>query len=127
MKFYILIACLVLLAIFIPRYLEAQSKPIVLVPIRPVVETDRTFEAIAKCESNNVLTAKNKGSSASGEFQFIWNTWYHYGTEFWGDEFYKKNIWTTDNRDLAWYVYKKYGTKDWNASKACWSKVLTSR
>jgi hypothetical protein len=83
---------------------------------------DPIFNDIGKCESQGNMRAKNPTSSASGEFQFIWNTWYGYGLEYWGDAFYEKNIWTTDNRELAWYVYKKYGTRDWNASKHCWSK-----
>lgn len=88
--------------------------------------TTPEFEAIAKCESRNDPQVKNKYSSASGRFQFLWGTWYHYGTEYWGDKFYEKNIWDfDDNTELAWYVYSKYGTKDWNESKSCWSKTST--
>lgn len=96
---------------------EAKSEP-------PWLIGDKLFNGISKCESEGKLREKNKGSTASGEFQFLWNTWYGYGLEYWGEKFYEKNIWTQDNRELAWYVYKKYGTKDWNASKHCWSKYL---
>ena len=81
---------------------------------------DRWLDRAAqiKCESNFDLHAKNKYSSASGEFQFINGSWFHYGKELWGEEFYEKNIWSSDNRELAWYVYTKYGTSDWNSSKS---------
>jgi hypothetical protein len=82
--------------------------------------TDPVFERIAYCESHGDLHAKNPYSSASGEFQWINSSWYRYGKELWGSEFYNKNIWSKDNRELAWYVYKKYGTRDWDASKSCW-------
>lgn len=94
---------------------EAKTEP-------PWVIGDTIFNNIGKCESRGNLRAKNPKSSASGEFQFINQSWYHYGLEYWGEDFYEKNIWTQDNRELAWYVYKKYGTKDWDASKSCWSK-----
>jgi hypothetical protein len=90
-------------------------------PVPPQVMTSPLFERIATCESGGDLHAKNKYSSASGEFQFLWGTWNHYGREYWGDSFYEKNIWSKDNRELAWYVFSKYGTRDWNASKKCWS------
>ena len=96
---------------------------------------DFVFEAIAHCESydaelgKNNLHAKNPTSSASGEFQFINGSWYYYGLELWGEDFYTKNIWSNDNRELADYVYKKYGTRDWEASRHCWepySRLLSS-
>lgn len=83
---------------------------------------NNTFNRIALCESGGDMHAKSPYSSASGEFQFIWSSWNHYGKELWGYEFYEKNIWSNDNRELAWYVFTKYGTKDWSESKSCWSK-----
>lgn len=81
------------------------------------------FNKIASCESGNDPHAKSRTSSASGRFQFLWGTWNHYGKELWGGEFYQKNVWDyNDNTELAWYVYTKYGTSDWNESKSCWSK-----
>lgn len=90
----------------------------------PALKTTRVFEAIAKCESQNNPLIKNKFSTASGRFQFLWGTWYNRGRELWGKEFYEKNIWDyDDNTELAWYVYTKYGTGDWNESKTCWVKL----
>ncbi len=94
------------------------------------VKKDVLFEAIAHCESfdaelgKNDLHAKNPKSSASGEFQFLAGSWYYYGKQLWGEDFYTKNIWTTDNRELAEYVYKKNGTRDWEASKSCWEWAI---
>lgn len=97
---------------------EAKAQEIALPPI---------LKKIAWCESRGVLTAKNKYSTASGKYQWLWDTWYHYGRELWGDDFYNKSIWSEkDNDELALYVYNKYGTKDWEVdpkSKACWSPV----
>ena len=132
------IAILAFLVLY-PLYLAAATNPFesnpviikqdILVPIVVVsnAQTEKVneFNRIAQCESGGNLRAKNKYSSASGEYQFIWGTWHHYGLELWGDEFYEKNIWSDDNRELAWYVYSKYGSKDWNASKYCWSKPST--
>lgn len=87
------------------------------------VKTSLEFERIGRCESHNDPLAKNPYSSASGRFQFLWNTWHHYGLEFWGADFYNKNIWDyADNTELAWYVYQKYGSSDWLSSKSCWQK-----
>lgn len=79
------------------------------------------FDRIAQCESQDDPHTKNPSSTASGRFQFLWGTWNRYGKELWGDGFYDKNIWNyIDNTELAWYIFSKYGTKDWNASKSCW-------
>ena len=97
-----------------------------------VVKSSAEFERIARCESydaklgRNDLQAKNPKSSAKGEFQFIKSTWKHYAMELWGKDWVNKDILSEDNRELAWYVYMKYGTKDWEAdpkSKACWGKT----
>ncbi len=82
------------------------------------------LDTIALCESGNNAKAQNKYSSASGRFQFLWSTWNHYGKEYWGNDFYEKNIFNyQDSTDLATYVVSKYGTKDWNESKPCWAGV----
>ncbi len=133
MKQFILIV-IVLIALFLINYsiVIAQADPIVIpiatsTPALPWKD-DKLFNAIGGCESvGNPFGkwdyhAKNKTSSASGVFQFINGSWYHYGREFWGEEFYEKNIWTKDNVELAWYVYKKYGTRDWSESKSCWQQ-----
>lgn len=104
-----------------PNYSTTTS--IVLeAPNLPQVKRDILFERIALCESNNIATAKNKGSTASGRFQFIKSTWNHYGKELWGDKLAEKDVFDyEDNTELALYVYTKYGTNDWNESKPCWS------
>ena len=83
-----------------------------------------TFQRISMCESSGKLDARNQHSSAKGEFQFIDSTWKHYGQEYWGDDFNTKDVLGKDNRELAWYVFQKYGTGDWNSSKHCWGKML---
>ena len=123
MLFYKIVLCILVTIIMLLGFSKAlaQDKPLAYSPTMPV---DARFEAIAHCESNGDLRAKNRYSTASGEFQFIWGTWNHYGKELWGDDFYEKNIWSSDNRELAWYVYQKYGTKDWSSSSKCWSKPV---
>ena len=74
-------------------------------------------------ESGNSPIASNKTSTARGCFQFIFGTWELRGKELWKDAFYSKNVYNPkDNVELAAYVINKYGTGDWNASKAQWAK-----
>lgn len=88
---------------------------------------DPLFERIAECESGFRLNAKNPNSSASGEFQFIKSTWEFYGRKYWGDDWINKDVFSEDNRELAWYVYTHYGTRDWEAdpkSYNCWKSEI---
>lgn len=79
---------------------------------------------IAQCESGNRADAKNPTSSASGRFQFIKSSWEYYGKKLWGDEWVNKDVFNfKDNTDLALYVYKLNGVKDWEESRECWSKL----
>lgn len=87
------------------------------------VDIKDEFWAIGQCESGHNLKAKNKNSSASGEYQFIKGSWKHYGLELWGDDFYDKDVFSEDNKELARYVYDKYGNKPWLESRPCWSKM----
>ena len=57
------------------------------------------LEKIAWCESHNNPLAKNKNSSASGRFQFLWGSWHYYGLKYWGDDYYKKNIWDYEEKN----------------------------
>lgn len=92
------------------------------IPINPVLEN------IGKCESNNNPKAKNPNSSASGRFQFIKSSWEYYGKQLWGDELKNKDVFEwDDNTELAEYVYSKNGTKDWESSKLCWSKITNGK
>lgn len=126
-----LLICLLTLIISVPTVL-ADIQPWSMPTEMAISEASNSpvakssiIERISACESGGNNHAKNKYSSASGEFQFIWGTWYKYGLELWGDEFYEKNIWSADNRELATYVINKYGTSDWNASKNCWNNTTT--
>lgn len=89
------------------RYLMSMSSPV--------------FNAIARCESQNIATADNPDSTAKGRFQFLDGTWKYYGQKLWGDEWVLKDPYNyLDNTELAWFVYTNYGTGDWNASISCW-------
>lgn len=130
MRLKIILICSLALLLFLGFYkilaADESQHPIDIpaqAPTSPAIAYNNEFNRIALCESSGQLHAKNSLSSASGEFQWINSSWYHYGKELWGEEFYTKNIWTSDNRELAWYVYNKYGTKDWNASKWCWNMI----
>lgn len=101
-----------------PKITSSQSE---LQPEEKVV--DPLFEKIAECESHFDLKAKNPNSSASGEFQITKGTWESYGKRLWGDDWVLKDKFSTDNRELAWYIYTEYGTNDWEADKKsydCW-------
>lgn len=87
----------------------------------PTLNVPPLLREIGRCESKHILTVKNPNSSASGEYQFIKSSWKHYGQELWGDDWVNKDIFSKDNEELAIYVFKKYGTDPWNASKSCWS------
>lgn len=128
MKYLLIIIIVLLLSFLITTNVHSDTQQLATtsapeVPKLTQVEYTHEFEEIGRCESNHELHAKSRTSSASGEYQFINASWYHYGKELWGQDFYEKNIWSTDNRELAWYVYKKYGTGDWNASKSCWGVI----
>lgn len=122
MKLKILLLCLILLLLFLGFSKKTAGADIVPpAPIVVQVKSSPVFDRIASCESGNDAHAKNLHSSASGRFQFLFGTWYRYGREFWGEDFYQKNVFSyEDNTDLAWYVFNKYGTSDWNESKFCW-------
>lgn len=113
---YIIIG--VLLGLLIRPHQVMQAEVPLVAPVAPF---PAILERIATCESQNNPHAKNKYSSASGRFQFLWSSWNYYGKQLWGEDFYEKNIWSyEDNTELALYVYKLNGTKDWNESKHCW-------
>lgn len=70
---------------------------------------------IAKCESNFQPNAKNKTSSATGIFQFLWSTWDANRCE--GEK------WDyVDNINCAYKVYAKQGDTPWHSSIKCWNK-----
>ncbi len=110
--------------LFVSR-LEAVTTSQVLASNRLAVAQNNLFNRIASCESKNDPHARNPNSTASGRFQFLWSSWNYYGKQLWGEDFYKKNIFDyNDSTELAWYVFQKNGTKDWDASKKCWLPAL---
>lgn len=72
---------------------------------------------IAKCESGFNPLSKNKGSTASGVYQFIKSTWVRYGE---GSVFDP-----LANITAAVKLVKKNGTRDWLASSGCWAKITS--
>lgn len=81
-----------------------------------------TMERIAYCESRNVATAKNPGSSASGRYQFLKGSWEYYGQKYWGNDFAEKDVFNYDhNTELAyWVAQQNPGFTDWLESAHCW-------
>jgi len=79
----------------------------------------RELEIISWCESRHNDEAKNPYSSALGCFQIIDSTKElcekHLGRKI--DRTNKQDSW-----DCAMWLYQRYGTKPWNASKHCWNK-----
>lgn len=80
-----------------------------------------TLERISYCESGDNPLARNPKSTAKGKYQFLDSTWLHYAMLDWGTIVGKSVFSATDSEELAEYVYKNYGTSDWNESKRCWS------
>ncbi len=108
MKYLLLVLCFL-----IPSLSFAQKYP--------TVASVNLFNKIATCESGYNPIAKNPYSTASGIFQFLDGTWKRYGEELWSDDYYTKNkLNENDSIELGWYVFTKYGTNDWLASKSCW-------
>jgi hypothetical protein len=113
---------------------ETEEAPVVEAQEPEITDCDSAIEytpdapkilmgRIMKAESGNRSNAANKVSTARGCFQFIIGTWELRGKELWGKEFYSKNVYNPkDNVELATYVINRYGTSDWNASRAVWSK-----
>ncbi len=123
----LIVLVLIYLVLIISNIIETK---IVEAPLVEAVElepwqtkTDPLFEKIGFCESNHELKARNPKSTAKGEFQFLDGSWKYYGKLYWGDDWVNKDVLSEDNRELAWFVYKKNGTKDWNASEDCWNGV----
>lgn len=74
-----------------------------------------TMIRIARAESSLNPLAKNRNSTASGLFQVIASTWYHYDCV--GDKWDFE-----DNIRCAYKLYQKSGFQPWNASKAVWNR-----
>ncbi len=123
----IIFASLILLIsakkVFAPNLAHAQSQ--LKVSVAPSVSptASSTFDKVAWCESNDVATAKNTTSTASGRFQFLDGTWRYYGEQLWGKNWVKHSkLDFNDSTILAAYAYGKNGLADWSESSKCWSK-----
>lgn len=95
----------------IPSKLIEERIPYFLMVTREF--PDPIMVDIAMCESGFNPKIKNPGSSASGIFQIIKDTWEDHSCE--GDVFDAE-----DNIACAKKLYEKNGTRDWNPSKSCW-------
>lgn len=76
------------------------------------------FERIAYCESNFNPQAQNQTSTASGVFQFLDSTFYHW-TSWYGIAYAAKNDPETQS-ELAALMIRDGGLSHWNASRSCW-------
>lgn len=134
MKKIIITLLFVMLAIlfvsmFMPTSLVAETPAIDLaLQIEEQQKADPLFNKIGECESQNDPLADNLYSTAKGRFQFLDGTWRHYAPKLWGIDWVNKNVFDyKDNTDLAWFVYTKYGTADWEAdpkSYECWKSEI---
>ncbi len=98
-----------------PTAVASTTPPIQQIVLPPVMAR------IALCESGDRADARNPHSSAKGRFQFLDGTWNYYGKQLWGDELKDKDpLNWDDSTELAAYVYKINGTRDWLASYNCW-------
>lgn len=87
---------------------------------------NKVLDAISLCESRNrqfnkdgTVLRGNINPKDVGKYQI---------NEYWHLEASKKmniDIYTLEgNTEYAHYLYEKQGTKPWNSSKHCWSKLL---
>lgn len=106
----------------------AYFKPVISYAIQEkIVEVERTapvMERIAKCESGNrhfengqVLVRGNKARDSVdvGKFQINTKSWGKKATELGFDIFTEKG-----NTDMAYWLFKNYGTEPWYLSAKCW-------
>ena len=83
------------------------------------LEIPEVMKRIAFCESSNNHKARNNSSSAKGTYQIIKGT--EELCEKWLDvelDMLNRN----DNELCAMWLFNRYKTKPWRASKSCWSK-----
>ena len=83
------------------------------------LEIPEVMKRIAFCESSNNHKARNDSSTARGTYQIIKGT--EELCEKWLEielDMLNRN----DNELCAMWLFSKYNTKPWRASKSCWSK-----
>jgi hypothetical protein len=97
----------------VPEYLECQAAKGIITWKEAEIMT-----AIAKAESQLNPKAKNRNSTASGIFQIIASTWYHYDCV--GDKWDWK-----DNTNCAIKIMKRSGFTPWEVyNKQTYKKYL---
>jgi hypothetical protein len=81
------------------------------------------MKKIIDSESGNKNVAANKTSTARGCAQWIFGSWESYGKKLWGDEFYKKNVYSPeDSVELMAWTIANFGTSPWDASRHIWGR-----
>jgi hypothetical protein len=115
-----------------PKYYEPKPKPVVKVAsyrtyankvllansfVEPITEI---LQQIINCESNGNPLAKNPHSTAKGLFQILDGTWKNFECE--GNVFNSE-----DNYRCGYKIATQSGLHHWNASRACWDKLVTQR
>lgn len=73
-------------------------------------------EKIMSCESSFIKDATHKNVNGTTDHG-IWQI----NSETWDKELQKKGL-DPKGLEAGFYILANYGTKEWNASKACWSK-----
>lgn len=73
------------------------------------------LDRISLCESGRNPNAKNKNSTASGYFQFIYSTWERWGE---GEDVFDPYA----NINATYRLFRAQGTGPWTASYSCWSQ-----
>lgn len=105
--------------------LKANMASEVLIPEIKVVKTQYKasglLDRIIMCESGGNPTARNSHSTAKGLAQFLDSSWRYYGLILWGSLEGKDVFNPNDNRELASFVLRRYGTSSWSESRSCWS------
>jgi hypothetical protein len=123
--FFFLIVTVVVLGLTLqPK--KAEEDIIPLPVIKPVSEVPIVLQKIAWCESENRQFNKD-GSVYRGEINPKDIGTYQISETYWLDISNQLgyNIYTEEgNKQMALYIYEKYGTQPWSASKHCW-KVST--
>lgn len=77
---------------------------------------------LAFCESSLNPKAQSELSSATGLFQFLFNTWRETRRQMEEDMDANLRLDARESAKTAYYLYKLQGLQPWDASKACHSK-----
>jgi hypothetical protein len=101
------------------RVLATTVKAPTFIPLSSINQPlTEVLQLIANCESQNNPLAKNPSSSAKGLLQILDGTWQSFQCE--GNVFDPN-----DNFQCGLKIAQQSGLHHWNASRACWNKLLT--